>query len=194
MSCFKDSACASVRGNPSRRNPPPYQRQPLRSSAISHTIRSGTRSHRRMYGSAAFIAGLWSHSERLPPARNTSPVEGWQASTAGAAGPPGCLCQLPARPAGSTSTALACAPAKDCSEPKAPRSRRRGRVFRVRSSQRNLGAGSPHCRDPGHTSAGSPGARARSFWPQITGSTRPTRKIHEAAPRKATAATIRNAQ
>src|SRR5215468_10492029 len=75
----RDSAWFSVRGKPSSKKPPPQRRQPLRSRIISQTMESGTRSPRRMYSSAAFIAGLRSHSRRPLAARNTSPVERWQA-------------------------------------------------------------------------------------------------------------------
>src|SRR5208282_4682463 len=59
---------------------PPVQRiHSLRSRTISQTVESGTSSPRRMYSSAALIAGDWSQSGRLPAARKTSPVERWQA-------------------------------------------------------------------------------------------------------------------
>ena len=79
--CFSETACAAVRGNPSRMNPPAQCRHTPRSWTKSQTVVSGTSSPRRMYPRASFMAGLSSPSIRVAAARKTSPVDRWQASS-----------------------------------------------------------------------------------------------------------------
>jgi hypothetical protein len=145
---------------------------------------------------AAFNAWLRSHSGRLPAARCTSPVERGKHFNPRCSRPAWEPLPAPGAPSRINLHGSCVRSARGLQRTEGPwiwiHAARSG--FPDTLITRNLGAGLPRCRDPGHTSAGSAAARARSFRSQFTGSTCPTRKIHEAALAKATAATIRNAQ